>query len=193
MSTTLHPPHLLAGVAAPLPALARAIADSPLDARTPCADWNLAALVKHVLYWAPLLAAAGRRATPTPVAATEGEVVLREGALEAVWADVVDAWSDPGAWTGTTSLGGPDPLPAQMIGEMVVGELVVHGWDLARAVGTSPEWPDEVLAPVYEGVVGMAQQGRDMGIFGAEVPVPVDAPLLDRIVAATGRDPGWTR
>jgi uncharacterized protein (TIGR03086 family) len=193
MSTALQTPQLLAGVAAPLPALARAVAAAPLDARTPCADWDLGALVRHVLFWSPLLAAAGRRTTPTPVAATEAEVVVGEGALEAAWADVADAWSDPAAWTGSTTLGGPDPMPARMVGEMVVGELVVHGWDLARAVGVSPRWPDEVLAPVHEGVVGMAQQGRDMGIFGAEVPVPAGAPLLDRIVAVIGRDPGWTR
>lgn len=193
MSTALLPPQLLAGAAAPLPALARAVAAAPLDTRTPCADWDLAALVRHVVFWSPLLAAAGRRATPTPVAPAEADVVLREGALEAAWADVVDAWSDPAAWTGTTSLGGPDPMPAPMIGEMVVGELVVHGWDLARAVDMSPEWPTEVLVPLHTGVVGMAPQGRDMGIFGSEVPVPADAPLLDRIVAVTGRDPYWTR
>jgi uncharacterized protein (TIGR03086 family) len=84
-------------------------------------------------------------------------------------------------------------MPAELIGGMVVGELVVHGWDLAKAVGVVPLWPDDVLAFLHGAAAGMAQQARDMGIFGPEVPVPADAPVLDRIVAITGRDPGWTR
>jgi uncharacterized protein (TIGR03086 family) len=194
MPTALLPPALLTGAAAPLPAVVRTAAATPLDARTPCTDWDLAALVRHTLYWAPLLAAAGRRTTPTPVADSERAVPLDgwPAALDAAHADVVDAWSDPAAWTGSTSLGSPDPMPAEVIGGMVVGELVVHGWDLARAAGVRPEWPADVLAAVHEAAVGMAGMGRDMGIFGPEVAVPADAPTLDRIVAVLGRDPAWT-
>jgi hypothetical protein len=35
-------------------------------------------------------------------------------------------------------MGAPDPMPAEVIGGMVLGELVVHGWDLARTAGTCP-------------------------------------------------------
>jgi uncharacterized protein (TIGR03086 family) len=195
MSAALLPAQLLIGAAEPLPAIAHAAFGTPLDAPTPCAEWDFATLARHVIFWSPLLAAAGRRATPTPVAESEAQVPLDDvsGALQAAWVDVVEAWSEPAAWTGTTSLGGPDPLPAEMIGGMVVGELVVHGWDLAKSAGVVPQWHADVLAYLHEAVVGMAPQGRDMGIFGPEVPVPADAPVLDRIVAITGRDPRWTR
>jgi uncharacterized protein (TIGR03086 family) len=195
MPTALLPPQLVIGAAAPLPAIARAANGTQLDAPTPCAEWDFAALARHVIYWSPLLAAAGRRTTPTPPAASEAEVALDDvsGALEAAWIEVVEAWSDPVAWTGSTSLGGPDPMPADVIGGMVVGELVVHGWDLAKAAGVVPQWSDDVIASLHDAAAGMAQQGREMGIFGPEVPVPADSPVLDRVLAITGRDPRWTR
>ena len=90
-------------------------------------------------------------------------------------------------------MSGSDPMPAEMIGGMVLGELVVHGWDLARAAGVEPEFSDEVLAGTMVAVTSMAELGRGMGIFGAEVVVDLDSPLLDRIVALTGRDPHWNK
>jgi uncharacterized protein (TIGR03086 family) len=72
---------------------------------------------------------------------------------------------------------------------MVVGEVVVHGWDLAMATGQQPVWDDEVLAFVHKELVANVQWGRDMGVYGPEVPVPEDAPLLDRILGLTGRNP----
>ncbi|MCO1657832.1 TIGR03086 family protein [Pseudonocardia sp. S2-4] len=181
----------MTAAAAPLPGIVRAAARAPLDSPTPCAGWDLAALVRHQLYWAPFLAAAGRRADGTPVAATEQDVPLADwaAALDAAHADIVAAWTDGAAWTGTTTMGGPDPMPAPVIGNMVLGELVVHGWDLARTAGTPASWPDDVLGPVLDAVREMGPMGREMGIFGPEVEVPADAPLLDKIVAATGRTP----
>lgn len=192
MDTALLPPaRLMAGALAPLPSIVRAASAVPLTTPTPCAGWDLAALVRHLLHWAPLLAAAGRRTDAAPVADSESQVSL-DGwttALPAALEDVADAWSSPAAWTGTTSMMSPDPLPAPMIGGMVLGELVVHSWDLGRAVGVEPEWADDVLAATHDAVLGMAEQGREMGIFGAAVDIAGDAPALHRIVAATGRTP----
>lgn len=89
-------------------------------------------------------------------------------------------------------MGGPVQLPASMIGAMVLGELVVHGWDLASATGQEPTWEDEVLTFVYQEVQKTAQQGRDMGIFGDRVHVPDTASVLDRMLGLTGRDPNWS-
>jgi len=58
-------------------------------------------------------------------------------------ADLAEGWSVPEAWSGLTSMIGSDPMPGEMIGGMVLGELVVHGWDLARAVGVSVRAPVE--------------------------------------------------
>ncbi len=90
-------------------------------------------------------------------------------------------------------MGSPMELPAPMIGGMVLGEFVVHGWDLARATGQEPEWDDEVLSFVYRELEMTAEQGREMGVYANRVAVPDTASLLDKLLGMTGRDPLWTR
>src|SRR5262249_47991791 len=102
------------------------------------------------------------------------------------------AWSDPAAWEGVTHMGGPTELPADTVGEMVMGEFVVHSWDLARATGRRPAWDEDLLAHLYTETVKFIGMGRQMGMFAAEVAVPETASTIDRLVALTGRDPGWT-
>jgi uncharacterized protein (TIGR03086 family) len=194
MGIALLPADALVRATAGYTEIVRTAASAPLDTPTPCAGWDLGALVRHLLHWSPFLAAAGRRAVPVPIGASEQDVDLTgwPAALETAGADVAAAWSDPAAWEGTTSMGASDPMPAGTIGGMVLGELVMHGWDLARSAGTRPDWPAEVLNAAHDAVVGMAEQGREMGLFGPEVPLPATAPLLDRTVALTGRRPAWT-
>ena len=89
-------------------------------------------------------------------------------------------------------MGGPNPLPAEMAGGIVLCELVLHGWDLGRTLGQRPGWPEDVLAGTLAAVGALAPQGRTMGAFGPEVGAPSDAPTLERLVALSGRDAAWT-
>ena len=194
MTTALQTHLLVPGAAGSVRAIARTASGAALEARTPCQEWDLGALVRHLLFYAPVLAAAGRRADPPPGPATERDVVLDDQ-----WPDVLatavdgiaEAWGDPLAWSGSTTMAGSEPMPAPMIGGMVLGELVVHGWDLAMAAGVRPEFSGDVLQGADLAVADMADMGRGMGIFGPEIMVGDGASLLDRIVARTGREPGW--
>ena len=78
---------------------------------------------------------------------------------------------------------------------MVLGEYVVHGWDLARALGRPWTPPEAAVTTAHEffgGVVVPEYRGPDGGFFLDEVPVPDDAPPLDRLLGFAGRDPGWS-
>jgi uncharacterized protein (TIGR03086 family) len=157
------------------------IGPGQLDHPTPCPDFDVKALVGHLLEWGPALVAAGYQAAPTT---TYPDL---DGYLDAIAA----AWGRPEAWTGTTSMGGYD-MPATTMGGMVLGEVVVHGWDLARATGQPVGWPVEVLDFLCAEVARTGEQGRAMGVYGPVVPVPPDASALDRLIGLTGRDPAWT-
>jgi len=195
-TTPIVPASLVAAAAAPIAELVRGLDPARLTSPTTCAAYDVRALLHHLLFWGPVLAAAGCKAATTPPAAGEEELDLVLGdwrrTLDGVFTDQVAAWSDPAAWTGTTSMGGPDELPAAMIGGMVMGELVVHGWDLGRGLGLHPTWDADVLEFVHDDAAASAGMGREMGIYGPEVPVPASAATLDRLLGVTGRDPRWT-
>ena len=186
---------LIAMAAAPTVATVRAIRADQLDASTPCSKYNVRKLVNHLLFWGPSLEGAARKEPVAPPAASEQDVNLTDGE----WADKVEAqinrlvtaWSELDAWEGTTQMGGPTALTASMIGGMVLGELVMHGWDLAQATGQEPQWDDGVLKYLYREVKQTAEQGRQMGVYGDQVHVTATASVLDQTLGLTGRDPNW--
>ena len=179
---------LMARAAAPLLEIVHNLKPADLDARTPCTDWDVRALVDHLLTWGPSLEGAARKEAVPPAETIPED---RTDALTAQLTRTVEAWSRPDAWAGTTHMGGPTELPAALVGGMVVGEMVVHGWDLARATGQHPTWDDDLLAYLYEETAKSAEQGRELGVYGSEVAVSASASLLDRTLALTGRDPAW--
>lgn len=109
-------------------------------------------------------------------------------------AALAEAWQEPQAWTGMTRAGGVD-LPGEVAGLVALDELVIHGWDVARASG-QPYDPDPETLETVHGFVsqfsGPDQEEARAGLFGPVVGVPSDAPLLDRVIGLTGRDPHWS-
>lgn len=186
----------LSNAAEAIAAVVREITDDQLANKTPCSEYDVRALVNHLLFWGPAEAGAGRKESVDLPAAGESGVDLTtgdwRGDLLAVLTDVTSSWAPAGAWEGTTSMGSPHQLPAPVLGDMITGELAVHGWDLAVATGQRLALPADTLAHLHDAVSAGAEQAREMGLYGPPVPVPADAPALDRVVAMTGRDPGWT-
>src|SRR5579875_2204259 len=77
-------------------------ADRPLDAPTPCTDWDLRALLNHTILWTAYSAERRARDEPLPDGLTETDFVAQPGYAQAYAAQLdkaVAAWSDPGAWT----------------------------------------------------------------------------------------------
>lgn len=61
--------------------------------------------------------------------------------------------------------------------------------DIAKAIGLDPTLPPELVAALWDQLRPVAEEWRKLGVFGPEVPVPDDAPLQDRLLGLTGRDP----
>ncbi|WP_410647804.1 TIGR03086 family metal-binding protein [Amycolatopsis sp. cmx-4-54] len=185
---------LIAPAAAEFTGILRGIGESGLSARTPCAEYDVRALLNHLLYWGPWLEAAGRKTAPPEVSTGEAEADLVGGdwlgGIEKQTARLVDVFGAPEAWQGQTTFGG-NPMPASMAGYMVLDEFVFHGWDLARAAGAEFTVLPEVADAVYAIALEIGDQARAMKVYGEEVAVAEDATTFERALGATGRDPGW--
>ncbi|OSC63765.1 TIGR03086 family protein [Streptomyces sp. 4F] len=178
--------------------LAEGVSDARLADPTPCPDLAVRNLLGHLTGLAVAFRDAARKdlgvTTDTSPEASVPDIGpgWREE-LPTVLGELAEAWRDPGAWTGMTRAGGID-LPGEVAGAVVADELVIHGWDLARATGQEYDPDPAALQASYGLLAASAEEtDRDEGMFGPVVPVPADAPLLDRAVGLSGRDPRWTR
>jgi uncharacterized protein (TIGR03086 family) len=61
--------------------------------------------------------------------------------------------------------------------------------DIAKVIGIDFVLPDELVQGIWDEISPQAEEWRAIGVFTAAVPVPDGAPLLDRLLALTGRDP----
>ena len=123
------------------------------------------------------------------------------GRLSPSWRDEIPAdvarlawsWKDPAAWAGMTQVGGVS-LPGEVAGWVALNETVLHAWDLARATGQAYEQDHRSLEACMTSLSVMYPADdleRRQGVFGPPVDVPKDSPLVDRVVAFSGRDPAW--
>jgi len=178
--------------------LLEAVPDDALDAATPCPDFRLGDLIDHIGGFARVFTASATKELgdltaqpPDPRAAN-----LEPGWRSTIAGDLTalaGAWQAPDAWEGMTQAAGVD-LPGAVAGRIVLDELVVHSWDIARVTGQPFACDDESLREI-EGTVRQVRDGNEgevPGLFGPVVPVADDAPLLDKVLGLTGRDPGWS-
>ncbi|MFJ2393726.1 TIGR03086 family metal-binding protein [Streptomyces sp. NPDC087843] len=167
---------------------------------TPCTDFTVRDLVNHVARMLLLTTAAGSRTEWDPGLLTADPVPVLAGRPESDWAAVVGrtagsaagAWSDTTAWEGEASLVGP-PVPAVVLGEILIAEFTVHAWDTAVATGQPLTVPAPLAAVTLDTFTREAPRMRGFGLLADEVPQNAGAPVLDRALALTGRDPRWSR
>jgi uncharacterized protein (TIGR03086 family) len=160
--------------------LANVTADQ-LDQSSPCADWNVKAVIDHVIggnQWVQQLAGL------EPVALGDGLVAAH--AASAAGAQSVFAAPDGltrtfelpfGAFPGTAFIG------------LRTTDLLTHAWDVAKATGQATDLDPEVatlaleasrqrIAPAFRG------PGRP---FGEEQPCPDGRTVADQLAAFLGR------
>ena len=182
-----------------LATLVRGVPDDMLGAPTPCPEYSVGDLLDHIGGLAVAFTwAATKEAFDRPDTAPSGDA----SRLGADWRERIpaavealgEAWRDPEAWTGMTKAGGVD-MPGEIGGLVALDEIVIHGWDLAKATGQPFDADEPTLEAVQRFAAMFSGPGTEQqraGGFGKELEVPADAPLLDRVLGMLGRDANWT-
>jgi uncharacterized protein (TIGR03086 family) len=182
--------------------LVAGVADDQLSAPTPCEGTPVAAMLDHFMGLTLAFHSAATKATPPAGSGAPGRSAAAASHLDPDWRrllpqqldDLAAAWKDPAAWEGMAQAGGVT-MPAAVMGKVAADELVLHGWDLAQGTGQPFACDPETTQAVFELTSMMSEPseaaGRE-GLFGPVVAVPADAPLLDRALGFSGRDPAWS-
>lgn len=166
--------------------LLAAVRSEQLAAPTPCPEYDVQALVNHMLEWLPVFAAAatGRAGDGDPAAFAGTDPVA---AFRTAAAELVGGWRSGGVDRGVRLTGAE--LPGQMVLAMTLMEYVTHGCDLASATGqVVPFSDDELMVTLERASVTLPDQYRGDGKpFGPVVDIPQDAPVLNRLLGFMGR------
>jgi uncharacterized protein (TIGR03086 family) len=158
---------------------------------TPCTDWDVRALLNHIILWTAY--SAERRAYGESVAE---ELMSKDFAASPDFAadyakqvaKAIEAWSDPQAWERELDVMG-SATPAADIAALLIAETVLHGWDLARSTGQRYRCDDSVAAVVLKVVQEQGDLFRQYQGYAAAVAAPADASTFELALALSGRDP----
>jgi uncharacterized protein (TIGR03086 family) len=170
---------------------------------TPCTEMDVRGLLTHLIGVLDRVAALANGKDPfavteTPVADDRWTDAWKESARRAA-----DAWRHDAVLERPMALPWIEGSGAEVLASYF-SELTVHTWDLATATGQKPDWDDTDVAAALEARQILPAENRRalyeeisaaMGLpevaipFAEAVPIPDDAPAIDRLVAWNGRDP----
>ena len=159
------------------------------SAPTPCSEWDVRALVNHIvneMLWAPPLLA--------------GQTIAEVGDRfdgDVLGADPVTAWREaadeasravraPGALDRTVHLSFGETEAAEYVWQLTT-DLTVHAWDLARGAGLDDELPEPLCEAVLATLEPQAEMLAQSGVFGTPVDVAAGADAETRVLGMVGR------
>ncbi|MFV0526888.1 MAG: TIGR03086 family metal-binding protein [Acidimicrobiales bacterium] len=170
-------------------AVARRMTADQWGAPSKCDGWTNREVAGHVI-WGVQRMAAGLGAAPSPAEAPEAEVAGADPT--ATWVKSRDlasrALDRQGALaTVVESPFGPQPIDDLL--RIMTADIYTHAWDIGAAVGIDPALDPEVAEDLYPMLAAFGDGLRSPGMMGPEVPVPGDAPIVDRWLGLLGRQP----
>ncbi|GGT18967.1 TIGR03086 family metal-binding protein [Streptomyces atratus] len=180
---------LLAGVLSKTGDVIEGVGADQLSLPTPCDDYDVEALVNHIVGWLLVFEAGAQGRSNDADAANHrcGADPARE--FRAAAAGVVEGWEKHGFDRQVTVTGGK--MPGEAVFSMTLMEYLTHGWDLAVATGQPIPYTDREAAETLaraEATLPPQYRGENLP-FGQIVPVDADASAVDRLVAFLGRRP----
>jgi uncharacterized protein (TIGR03086 family) len=165
------------------------VAARQLDLPTPCDGWSVRELLNHIIggnLWAAELATGktiadvgdrldGDNLGDDPQAAYRASAELAAAAFNA-----------PGAMDAPCAVS-YGPVPGSVYCGHRILDVVIHGWDLAKATGQDTTLDPELVDAVAAIVAPQFDMLEGSGMFGSTVTIPGDADAQTRLLSRLGR------
>ncbi|MCE3554068.1 TIGR03086 family metal-binding protein [Pseudonocardia sp. RS11V-5] len=181
------------------------VTPADLDRPTPCAGWDLRALLEHMAgqdHGFATAVTAARRGAGTDLAAFAPRALGASPAatLASTLDEVGAAFSGVEELQRTVLLPEFDVrVPAPVLVSMHLVDTLVHGWDVAAGLDVVEAYLGVLDAELVEAGLAIAEQVADDesreapgAPFRHAVPAPADADAWTRLLTSLGRDPAWT-
>lgn len=169
-----------------------AVGDGDWERSTPCADWDVRALVNHVVSenrWTPPLLAG---MTIEQVGDRFDGDLLGSGPKH-VWqeaaSDALVAVAQPDVLASTVHVSFGDISAEEYVTQVTV-DHVIHAWDLAQATAGDERLDDELVELALDYLSLHAEEWRAAGVFGPAVEAPEGAGRQGELLALAGRRAG---
>lgn len=154
------------------------------NSSSPCSEWKARDVVGHVVSNHRWLAANVRGGEPQPMADDEDPAE----AWKSVYATVLELTADSEAMA--TLVDGPvGKMPLeQMLDRFACMDLLVHTWDLARAIGGDERLDEDSVSRAFEAMKPMDDQIRQPGVFGPKIAPPPGVDTQTQFLYFLGRE-----
>jgi uncharacterized protein (TIGR03086 family) len=164
-------------------AAVRTVTPDQWGAQTPCEQWTARDLMAHIVENHRGVIASVRGGESEPLGADEDPRQAWENASRAIGEITRDQEAVAKEIDGPTG-----KMPAgQIIGQFVTMDVLVHTWDLARAVGADERLDEDSVRRAYEALKPMDAMIRQPYIFGPKLEPPPDADLQTEFLYFLGR------
>lgn len=163
------------------------VSDDAWDRPAPCEGWVTRDVVRHLVGWIPSLLATGADLTMPTGPSVDADPV---GAWRTLSDAIQAVLDDPTTATRTFNhpQAGSHPLDTA-IGMFILGDVLIHTWDVARAAGLDESLDQAEVEGMYNGMLPLDEMLRSSGHYGPRVNVADEADTQIKLIAFTGRHP----
>src|SRR5436305_1838040 len=163
--------------------------DKLLGDPTPDEEWDVRALVNHVVsgnFWVPPLVEG--KTIDEVGDRYDGDVLGDDpaGTYERSAKEAAAAFNAPGAMQAACAVS-YGPVPGEIYAGHRFIDVLIHGWDLAKATGQDTTLPADLVEACFEVVEPQKDLLAASGMFGSDVKVPEGADRQTLLLAELGR------
>lgn len=165
-----------------------------LSLPTPCPAWDVSALLRHVVGADQAYVALLSGASAEEFGRVAGECRLGDRPADDFATSsraLLEVFAEPGALQRIVHHPIGDIPGLQLLG-MRVTDWTIHGWDLARAIGTDESMDGELAEALLARVQARGPALYSTGYFQRGPGVPENAAAQDRLLNLLGRKPTAT-